>query len=88
MDLTIQEYHDLTRKLTKTVPPPPGITSWMKPVDAVVIPDSKRNLWPLLKAAETALGEQFRAKEYCGRSNAALTAAIGAPQRALEWVGY
>jgi hypothetical protein len=81
MGLAVQEYHGLTRKFIKTVLPPPGITSWTKSVDAVVILDSTSHSWPLLKAAETALGEQLNA---CNRPDPALPAAVGAAMRALE----
>jgi len=83
------EYTNLIREFTKTVPPPPGLTSWFKPVDAFVILESTGGNWgPLLKAVETVFGERLSAKAFCTRHDPAFGAAIGASLRALQWVGY
>lgn len=77
----------MIRDMIKTVPAPPGLTSWTKPVDGLVILDSTWNDHLLLNAAEAVLGEKFNANAYCGRPRPVLTAAVGASMKALEWVG-
>jgi len=54
----------------------------------VILDSTLANWGPLLRAVETVLCEQLRAEALCIQHEPALTAAIGASMRALEWVGY
>src|SRR6202045_4910500 len=87
MGNTVEKHLDITRKLTKTVPPPPGKTSWIRTVDAVVILDNTEHQQPLLNATKIALGENFSVKGYCRTpDDPELAAASGASLKALEYV--